>query len=242
MKVRPEIEPNISTEEKIKEAARKVFTRKGYAATRTRDIAEESGYNLALINYYFRSKEKLFDIIMLEHLQTFVHSIIGIVNDTATTLQQKLEVLISHYIDMLIKNPDLPLFILTEVNADPVKLIGKIGVNDLDHKELFISKQWKELVKAKKIPPLNPAHIMMNVIGMTIFPFVGSPLIRDRMKLSMEEFNTLMLERKKLIPIWIQAIILCPIPNNSNPKKTGEHNTTRNKVPIFSGGSGFLSK
>ena len=67
MKIKPEIEKNPSTEEKIKEAARRVFTKKGYAATRTRDIAEESGYNLALINYYFRSKEKLFDIVMLEH-------------------------------------------------------------------------------------------------------------------------------------------------------------------------------
>ncbi len=73
MKAKAEIEINASTEEKIKEAARRVFTQKGYAATRTRDIAEESGLNLALINYYFRSKEKLFDIIMLEHLQ-IVHS------------------------------------------------------------------------------------------------------------------------------------------------------------------------
>jgi AcrR family transcriptional regulator len=207
MKKKPEIEISISTEEKIKDAARKVFTRKGFAATRTRDIAEESGYNLALINYYFRSKEKLFDIIMLEHLQTFVHSIIDLVNDPETTLQQKLEVLISHYIDMLIKNPNLPLFILNEVNADPVKLIGKIGVNDLNHKELFIAKQWKEMVAANKLPPINPTHMLMNVIGMTIFPFVGSPLIMDRMKLSIEEFNALMIERKKLIPIWIQAMI-----------------------------------
>jgi AcrR family transcriptional regulator len=58
MKEGKKIEP--TTEEQIKEAARRVFTRKGYAATRTRDIAEESGHNLALLNYYFRSKEKLF--------------------------------------------------------------------------------------------------------------------------------------------------------------------------------------
>ena len=66
-------ETNLSTEEKFKEAARVVFTRKGYAATKTRDIAEEAGLNLALLNYYFRSKEKLFEIIMLEKItQLFV--------------------------------------------------------------------------------------------------------------------------------------------------------------------------
>ena len=61
-----------STEEKIKEAARVVFHKKGYAATRTRDIAEEADINLALLNYYFRSKEKLFDIIMVETLSGFL--------------------------------------------------------------------------------------------------------------------------------------------------------------------------
>src|ERR1700733_234885 len=125
-KAKEAIEKNTSTEEKIKEAAKRVFTQKGYSATRTRDIAEESGINLALINYYFRSKEKLFDIIILEQMQLFIHSVMGIVNDPATTLQEKLENLISHYIDMLIHNPYIPLFILSEINADPEKLIEKI--------------------------------------------------------------------------------------------------------------------
>ena len=49
---------DISTEDKIKQAALKLFTKKGYAATRTRDISEAAGINLALLNYYFRSKER----------------------------------------------------------------------------------------------------------------------------------------------------------------------------------------
>ncbi|MBS1688702.1 MAG: TetR/AcrR family transcriptional regulator, partial [Bacteroidetes bacterium] len=88
------IEKNSSTEEKIKEAARKVFLQKGYAATRTRDIAEEAGYNLALLNYYFRSKEKLFDIIMVETMQNFLHSVKEILRDEQTSLQEKLELLV----------------------------------------------------------------------------------------------------------------------------------------------------
>src|SRR6186997_2175697 len=108
------IEKNPSTEEQIKDAARRVFTQKGYAATRTRDIAEESGCNLALINYYFRSKQKLFDIIMLEHIQSFVVSIMPILNDRHTTLKEKVAALVSHYIDMLKESPDLPIFILSE--------------------------------------------------------------------------------------------------------------------------------
>ena len=206
METKPDIEKNDSTEEKIKEAARRVFTRKGYAATRTRDIAEESGFNLSLINYYFRSKEKLFDIIMLEHIQVFIHSIFGIVNDEKTSLFEKMEILVGHYIDMLIENPDLPLFILNEINADPTKLINRLGI-DLERKTPpYIVKQLKELAATKQLPPYNPVHILMNVVSLTIFPFIGSPLIRNRTGLSVDEFNKLMQERKRLIPIWLQSM------------------------------------
>jgi len=208
MKPKKEIEKNPSTEEKIKEAARRVFTTKGYAATRTRDIAEESGFNLALINYYFRSKEKLFDIIMVEHLQLFVHSVMGFVNDPATSLEQKLELLVSHYIDMLIANPNLPLFVLNEVNADPQKLIDKIGLKQIVPTEMVMATQWKEIVAKKKVTKVNPVHFLMNIVSLTIFPFVGSPIIRNKTGLSMDQFNALMEERKKLIPVWIKAMVM----------------------------------
>jgi AcrR family transcriptional regulator len=208
MKSEQKIEKNASTEEKIKEAARVVFTRKGYAATRTRDIAEESGYNLALINYYFRSKEKLFDIIMVEHLHLFMQSIVGIVNDRSTTLFEKLEIMVDHYIDMLIANPGLPLFILNEINADPDKLISKVGIGEMTHGELYIITQWKEMAAANNARLLSPLHIFMNLISLTIFPFVACPLIKNRTGISTEKFNELMEERKKLIPVWVKTIIM----------------------------------
>jgi len=54
-------ELDTSTEAKIKAAARVVFHKNGFAATRTRDIAEEAGINLALLNYYFRSKQNHYE-------------------------------------------------------------------------------------------------------------------------------------------------------------------------------------
>ena len=72
---------NISAEERIKAAARKVFHQKGYAATRTRDIAEEAGINHAMLNYYFRSKEKLFQIVMTETMTQFFKGVGVILNE-----------------------------------------------------------------------------------------------------------------------------------------------------------------
>ena len=102
-----------STEEKIKEAARTVFTKKGYAGTRTHDIAEEAGINLALLNYYFRSKEKLFKVVMIEKMQKLFGILSPTLNDATTSLDQKIVLIVNLYADMLLKNPDLPIFVLS---------------------------------------------------------------------------------------------------------------------------------
>jgi AcrR family transcriptional regulator len=200
------MESNKPAEEKIKEAARLVFTKKGYAATRTRDIAEASGVNLALLNYYFKSKEKLFDIIMLENIQVFSKSILEILNNPKTSLFEKIEILVSYYIDMLVKNPEVPIFVLSELRADPKKLFSKIG-NRAKFKDSIMIQQWQEMAKANKTPPFNPVHIIINAASMIIFPFVANPMIRNRSGMSQEQFNEMMEERKKLVPKWIISMI-----------------------------------
>src|SRR5215469_8224769 len=163
---------DISTEEKIKEAARKLFTQKGYAMVKTRDIATEAGINLALLNYYFRSKEKLFEIVMQENMQQFFMSIIQVINDETTTIQQKIELLVNKYIDMLLQNPELPIFVIMQMRNNPTRMEfqGKF-------RESFFIKQIQAAIKNKEIAPINPINIMMNMVGLTIFPFIGKPIL-----------------------------------------------------------------
>jgi AcrR family transcriptional regulator len=198
-----------TTEEKIKEAARKIFTQKGYAATRTRDIADEAGLNLALLNYYFRSKEKLFDIIMLENLQHFMQGLKTLLGTENTSIEEKVTTVVSIYIDMLIKQPDLPLFILSEIKANPNNLISRMGIKEFLMNSYFL-KQYKDAVKANRIAPIDPLHFIMNIIGLTVFPFVASPLLQNLGDLNVQQFNKLMAERKKLIPQWIKSMIRKP--------------------------------
>ncbi len=193
-----------TTEEKIKHAAKVIFHQKGYAATRTRDIAKEAGINLALVNYYFRSKEKLFDIIMLESLQDFRQFIQAAFNDEKTSLESKIETMVCNYIDLLIDQPDIPLFILSEIRNNPQALISKMNKESMA-KSFFI-KQFQQAVKEGKIAPIHPLHFIMNLIGMIVFPFVGSPIIKTVGGLKQEEFNELMQQRKVLIPKWLKAI------------------------------------
>ena len=189
-----------TTEEKIKEAARKVFLKKGYAATRTRDIAEEAGINLALLNYYFRSKEKLFNQVMKEKMQQFFGVLLPVISDPSTKLEIKIELIVCNYIDMLKENPDLPLFVLSEMK-DADHLTDTLPVQKLTLKVSFI-KQLQE-----KRPDINPVHFLMNILGMTVFPFIASPAFGVIGILNKNDFKTIIEERRKLIPLWVKAAL-----------------------------------
>jgi len=193
-------EIDLSTEEKIKEAASKVFTKKGYGNARTRDIAEEAGINLALLNYYFRSKEKLFEIVMGERIQKLFGILTPVLNDTETTLEEKFERITENYINMLIEHPDLPIFVLSELRNDPERFADRLQAKTHLTQSVFV-KQLQE--KGTKI---HPFHFLMNLLGMIIFPFVGKPVLQT-VTGGEESYLALMEERKKLIPEWLNMML-----------------------------------
>lgn len=192
---------DLSTEEKIMQAARKVFTNKGYAATRTRDIAEESGINLALLNYYFRSKEKLFELVMIEKMKNFFGFLQPILYDETTSLEVKLETISGNYLELLMGNADLPFFILGEAKNNPGVILKLMKKKDLIKNSVFI-KQVKE-----KKPKQDPYQFLLSFLGMCIFPFIMKPVFQKLTETSDKEFEQMMTERKKLIPAWSKAII-----------------------------------
>jgi len=190
-----------STEEKIKEAARKLFTQKGFAATRTRDIAEEAGINLALLNYYFRSKQKLFDLIMEENFRQFLGGVSANFTDKTLTMEEKVSKVVNGYIDFLTEFPDLPLFILSEIQGNPSELAVKLREELAPARKMF----FQQLVDAKKEgkTTLDPFQFIANLIGLSVFPFVAKPLLQRVLNVSDEQFYAYMEDRRKLVPMWI---------------------------------------
>lgn len=199
-------EIDTSTEDKIKEAARVVFHKKGYAATRTRDIAEEAGINLSLLNYYFRSKEKLFEIIMLETMGVFVNSMIGVLNDEKTTLIEKVEIITHRYIDTIKEQPEIPGFIAGEIRNNVGNVLEKIPVSQIINNS-FLVKQYKAEVESGRIRNVSHIQFIMNVLGLNLFPFIAQPLIMGGADIKNNEFDDMLEQRKKLIPIWIEAML-----------------------------------
>jgi AcrR family transcriptional regulator len=198
---RPVKTKEASTEQKIKEAARKLFTQKGFAATRTRDIAEEAGINLALLNYYFRSKQKLFDLIMLENFRQFIGGISANFTDETLTMEEKVKKVVNGYIDFLTEFPDLPLFILNEIQGNPSALTVRLSEELAPARRMF----FQQLVDSKKEgkTTLDPFQFIANLVGLSVFPFVAKPLLQRVLNVSDEQFRAYMDDRRTLVPMWI---------------------------------------
>ena len=197
---------DISTEERIKAAARKVFHQKGFAGTRTRDIAEEAGINHAMLNYYFRSKEKLFEMVMMETMAQFFKGVNLMLNDESTSLDEKIDLIVSNYVDLLLKEPELPTFILNEVRPNPQAFVEQNPIKEaLTYSVL--TRQYAEAVARGEITEPNLMQAILNVIGLVIFPFIAKPILTSIINIPEEQYKALMLQRKTLIPQWIKAML-----------------------------------
>lgn len=202
----------MTTEERIKTAARKVFHQRGYAATRTRDIAEEAGVNHAMVNYYFRSKEKLFQMVMVETMTLFFQGVSAILNDESTSLEEKIERVVANYIDLLLEEPELPTFMFNEVRTNPEPFIAHTPIRET-LQDSVLAHQYAEAVAQGQVREPNLFHTILNVISLVIFPFISQPIFMALELMDRDTYKALMLQRKALIPQWIQGMLFLPNPS-----------------------------
>jgi len=194
-----------TTEEKIYEAARRIFILKGMEGARMQEIADEAGMNKALLHYYFRSKENLFKAVFKD---TFTKFFIK-VKDTLfsdISAKAKLIVFIDHYIDLIEANPYVPQFIINEINRDPEvlkSLMFESGVEPRKILELFLNE-----VQSTNLSKLDPRHIVISLLGMLIFPFVARPLLQMvYFNDDQEAYNKFLSERKEVVKNMILKFI-----------------------------------
>ncbi len=187
----------ISTEQKIIRAADKLFTQKGYAATKTRDIAEEAGTNLALLNYYFGSKENLYKKVVQEKLKMLLGVMGSVLSDENISLEYKIRSIAQNYTTLLLENEELPIFILSELSVNKELFVG-ITQNARQIAQPVIDKQLKE----KKLE-ISAKDLVINTLSLTMFPFVAKPLIISSGLVKEDEFVEFVTERKEKIIEWI---------------------------------------
>lgn len=191
-----------STGDKILAAAKKVFMTKGMAGARMQDIADEAGINKALLHYYFKDKEKLFELIFLEEAQKFFPRI-NMIFESELPLFEKIEKFVNEYIDEMVENPYLPWFVMNELNRDPDRFLYKIWGKDNLPKPAKFLEQIEQEVKKGTIKKISPLHLLLNLLSMTIFPFVAKPMIIRNLKMDELQFRQAIEQRRKEIPRFI---------------------------------------
>lgn len=189
-----ETHKDLSTEQKILEAAKAVFIEQGLAGARMQDIADRAGINKALLHYYFRGKDKLFEMVFQEAAMKFLPRI-SVLFEGEVPLFDKIRVFVENYITLLMENPFIPLFVLNEVHKSPTDFIMRIWGGRMPPVNEFAAQVEREIA-AGHIRPIKPFHLMMNLISMCVFPFVGRPIVSGVFNLQHEQFMQMMEERK----------------------------------------------
>jgi TetR/AcrR family transcriptional regulator len=167
-----------NTEEVIFDAAQKVFLQKGFDGTRMQEIAQEAGINKALLHYYYRTKEKLFQAIFKKVLGLFLPRILAFM-ESDIPLLKKIEFFIHNYIDFILRNPYIPGFVINEITHHPDTIAETLGElilkNDAFGK---FSAMIKKEIDQGNIRLIEPEQLIINMIGLCIFPFVAKPILR----------------------------------------------------------------
>jgi TetR/AcrR family transcriptional regulator len=193
-------EKDLSTEQTILEAAKKVFVLKGLDGTRMQEIADEAGINKSLLHYYFRSKDKLFEVIFIDIVLSFAPRIVEILN-SPISLFDKIELFVTTYIELLLQNPYIPGFLVNEVAKNPGRLVTALKINGVNPN--IIREQLRKEFEAGLIRELKVEDLMTNLISLCVFPFVARNIFSNMLDMREEDYMLFLAARKKEIPTFI---------------------------------------
>ena len=187
----------MTTEEKIFNAARIVFQKKGFAGARMQEIADEAGINKAMLHYCFKNKELLFQAVFMNAFSQLAPQINAIFQSN-DSIFDKIRKFTQSYISFVMLNPYLPQFVIQEMNNNPEFVLSFLKNESRPNPTLMIAQIEKEIADGI-IKPIHPKHLLMNMISMTVFPFAAQMMIKGMLQISDVEFNSMMEERKTSI-------------------------------------------
>ena len=183
----------------IIETAEQLFAKKGYEATTVRDIAEEAGVNIAMISYYFGSKEKLLEALFNHRLGNLKMRVESLLKNDSLSPFQKIDILVDEHIERVIQHEGFYKVMLCEqvINKNPVIIKFLLEIkrkNAVLINELIIDGQKKEAFKKN----VDVILLMSTLVGTVIQALINRPFYReynDMKKMPAKEFEETMQEK-----------------------------------------------
>ena len=190
-----------NTEEQILEAAKNVFQTKGMDGARMQEIADNAGINKAMLHYYYRNKQLLFEAVFKNAFSLLAPQLNKILNDDSS-IEDKIRNFTTNYISFIMKHPYLPNFIIQELNRNPDFIITIQKNNTLLNIEKFKAQVDLE-VSQGNLKPTKGDQLFINILSLNIFPFVAKPLIKAFTKEDDKGFERLIEQRKTEVSEFI---------------------------------------
>jgi len=183
----------LNSRDKILEVATDIFYKKGLAGARMQEIADNAGINKAMLHYYFKTKEQLFNEVFEKAFRLFLSRIVEVLNSNKP-LKDKVSDYVDHTIDSLMQNPGISIFVIQELNTNPEKVtklfVGKGNINFV----VFENQVNKEF--AGKV---NAEMFFTDMVAMCIYPFIAQPMLKKIVKKNDAAYKTWLQERKEWI-------------------------------------------
>ncbi len=198
------------TEQRILDAARTVFLRRGTAGARMQEIAQEAGVNQALLHYYFRSKEGLSGAVFKQIASRIFPALVQTLG-AEISLDEKIDRLVAVYLDNLSRNPFLPGYLLSELHHHPERVPQMLGAAigaepNRVLPPLFekLGRQIEEGVRAGTMRSISPEQFAINLISLCIFPFAARPMLSIVFGMDDKAFARFIEQRRTELPSFFR--------------------------------------
>ncbi|MPM08920.1 hypothetical protein SDC9_55236 [bioreactor metagenome] len=185
-------------EKTILDAAEKLFLEKGFAMVSTTQIAKAAGCNQALVHYYFRTKDRLFEAVFAEKLKTFF-SVIFQTHDESISFEEKLKKYISAHFDMLMANPKLPFLVINELTTNPERIdsLKEMLGQSISYVYGPFQKELDAEIEAGRIRPTTIPDIIYSMVSLNVMAFIGAPIMKKILYLKDEHYKVMLMHRKE---------------------------------------------
>lgn len=196
-----------STEEKIFEAAREVFHQKGFDGARMQEIADRANINKSMLHYYYRSKDKLFEKVYQLSLMRAIPKIVILLNKDLP-LDEKLRKFVREYLTIIKMNPEIPSFIIRELNTNPSRIQEFFRAQVIKNVQPFIDQIREASGEGRIVDNLPAEQVVINLISMIIFPFIGKPILQILFEMDDAGFEAFIDQRIDYLPDFIVKMTL----------------------------------
>lgn len=166
------------TEQRIIAAATEVFLEKGRDGARMQEIADRAKINKAMLHYYFRSKLRLYQRVFSQQIEGFFAELMGAIRQ-AENGEEFLSLFVEHYLEAIARRRGMLRFVLWEIERGGEVFSQALhsALRREGFSEIPFPARIREGIQNGQLREVDPLHLMLSLIGMSIYPFIAQPLL-----------------------------------------------------------------